>query len=142
MNEQTNGGQMDEENSTPLHAAVDAGHAEVVEVLLNHGACPLASKENQPPSLHLACSQGKLRMVQSMVKHCGKQILTHPDQHKRTPLHSSSNSTPLSFSRLPTRGDTSLSSSSPTWSSRMSYTGGRRSWGPWANAQWGPFFTQ
>ena len=48
-------GFLDEENSTPLHAAVDTGNAEVVEVLLKHQACPLASKENQPPSLHLAC---------------------------------------------------------------------------------------
>ena len=91
-------GFLDEENSTPLHAAVDAGHAEVVEVLLKHRACPLASKENQPPSLHLACSQGKLGMVQSMVKHCGKQILTHPDQHKRTPLHYSTH--PINSARM------------------------------------------
>ena len=91
-------GFLDEENSTPLHAAVDAGHAEVVEVLLQHQACPLASKENQPPSLHLACSQGKLGMVQSMVKHCGKQILTHPDQLKRTPLHYSTH--PINSARV------------------------------------------
>ena len=91
-------GFLDEENSTPLHAAVDAGHAEVVEVLLQHQACPLANKENQPPSLHLACSQGKLGMVQSMVKHCGKQILTHPDQHKRTPLHYSTH--PINSARM------------------------------------------
>ena len=91
-------GFLDEENSTPLHAAVDAGHAEVVEVLLKHQACPLASKDNQPPSLHLACSQGKLGMVQSMVKHCGKQILTHPDQHNRTPLHYSTH--PINSARM------------------------------------------
>lgn len=82
-------GFLDEENSTPLHAAVDGGNAEVVRVLLKHGANPLALVEDMTPPLHLACSQGKLDMVKWMVESCGKDILSHLDQYSRTPLHHS-----------------------------------------------------
>ena len=83
---------LDEENSTPLHAAIDGGHAAVVDVLLKHGASPLDSKYGQPPPVHMACSQGKLDMVQIMVNHCGPAILHKEDEHGRTPLHFSANS--------------------------------------------------
>lgn len=82
-------GFLDEENSTPLHAAVDGGNSEVVRVLLKHGADPLALVEDMTPPLHLACSQGKLDMVKWMVEACGKEILGHLDQYSRTPLHHS-----------------------------------------------------
>ena len=82
-------GFLDEENSTPLHAAVDGGNSEVVRVLLKHGADPLALVEDMTPPLHLACSQGKLDMVKWMVDACGKEILGHLDQYSRTPLHHS-----------------------------------------------------
>ena len=82
-------GFIDEENSTPLHAAVDGGNSEVVHVLLKHGADPLALVEDMTPPLHLACSQGKLEMVKWMVEARGKEILGHVDQYSRTPLHHS-----------------------------------------------------
>lgn len=82
-------GFLDEENSTPLHAAVDGGNSDVVRVLLKHGADPLALVEDMTPPLHLACSQGKLDMVKWMVEACGKEILGHLDQYSRTPLHHS-----------------------------------------------------
>ena len=82
-------GFLDEENSTPLHAAVDGGNSDVVCVLLKHGADPLALVEDMTPPLHLACSQGKLDMVKRMVEACGKEILGHLDQYCRTPLHHS-----------------------------------------------------
>ena len=82
-------GFLDEENSTPLHAAVDGGNSEVVRVLLKHGADPLALVEDMAPPLHLACSQGKLDMVKWMAEACGKDILGHLDQYNRTPLHHS-----------------------------------------------------
>ena len=78
---------IDEENSTPLHSAVDAGNLEVACVLLKHGACPLVKKDNIPPPLHLACSQGRLEMVRAMVQSTGKEILEHLDQNSRSPLH-------------------------------------------------------
>lgn len=80
---------LDEENSTPLHAAVDGGNSEVVCVLLKHGADPLALVDDMAPPLHLACSQGKLDMVKQMVETCGKHILGHLDKYSRTPLHHS-----------------------------------------------------
>lgn len=85
-------GFLDEENNTPLHAAVDAGHASVVDVLLKNGASPLHSKYGHPPPIHMACSQGKLNMVRLMVDLCGPGILHKSDEHQRTPLHFSANS--------------------------------------------------
>ena len=81
---------LDEENSTPLHAAIDGCHAEVVEVLLQHGASPTVAKDEQPPPIHLACTQGKLEMVRAMVKHNGKEVLYCPDQYGQSTLHRSS----------------------------------------------------
>ena len=80
---------LDEENSTPLHAAVDGGHLAVVEVLLKHGAVPTHIKADQPPPIHLACSQGKLDMVKVMVEYGGKGILQTHDHFGQTPLHRS-----------------------------------------------------
>ena len=81
---------LDEENSTPLHAAIDGCHPEVVEVLLRHGASPTVAKDEQPPPIHLACTQGKLEMVCAMVKHNGKEVLHCTDQFGQTTLHRSS----------------------------------------------------
>ena len=75
---------LDEENSTPLHAAVDGGH---YSVLLKHGADTTHIKEDQPPPIHVACSQSKLDMVRVMVEHAGKKILQSHDQFGQTPLH-------------------------------------------------------
>lgn len=59
------------ENSTSLHAAVDAGNFEVACILLKYGACPLVLKGDIPPPLHLACSQGRVDMVKAMIESCG-----------------------------------------------------------------------
>ena len=80
---------LDEENSTPLHTAVDGGHEEVVRVLLTYGASPTESKINQPPPIHLACSQGMLKMVELMVQFGGINVITCRDVFGQTPLHSS-----------------------------------------------------
>ena len=80
-------GFIDEENSTPLHAAVDSCNNETVEVLLKHGASPIISRGSLIPPLHLACSQGRSAMVRMMVKHAGPEIIAHTDQQKKTPLH-------------------------------------------------------
>ena len=81
---------LDEENSTPLHAAVDGGHTDVVQVLLNHGANPTVCRDDQPPPIHLACSQGKLEMIEGMVQQKGKEILQCCDQYGQSLLHRSS----------------------------------------------------
>ena len=80
---------LDEENSTPLHVAVDGGFYSVVEVLLKHGADSTHSKGNQPPPIHVACSQGKLDMVRKMVEVGGRKIVQVHDQFGQTCLHRS-----------------------------------------------------
>ncbi|XP_064404178.1 transient receptor potential cation channel subfamily A member 1-like [Halichondria panicea] len=80
-------GFLDEDNTTPLHAAVDSCNTEVVEVLLKHGASPVDSKGDLIPPLHLACSQGRSDMVKMMVEHTGPQIISSTDQQQKTPLH-------------------------------------------------------
>ncbi len=80
-------GFFDEENSTPLHAAIDSCNFEVAEVLLKHGASPIDSKGTLIPPLHLACSQGRSDMIKMMVEHAGPEIISFADQHQKTPLH-------------------------------------------------------
>lgn len=80
-------GFVDEEDSTPLHAAVDAGNFEVACVLLKYGACPTVLKGDIPPPLHLACAQGRMGMVREITKLHGVQILRSVDQNGRSPLH-------------------------------------------------------
>lgn len=78
---------LDEENSTPLHAAVDGGHLEVVEVLLKYKAQPDVLKGKQLPPFLLASTQGKLKMMQLMVQYSGKDIVHCRDQYGQTALH-------------------------------------------------------
>ena len=80
---------LDEENNTPLHTAVDGGYDEVVRVLLSCGASPTESKMDQLPPIHLACSQGKLKMVELMVQFGGIDVIACRDAIGQTPLHSS-----------------------------------------------------
>ncbi len=78
---------LDEENSTPLHAAVDGGHIQVVEVLLQHKSRPDESKGKQLPPFLLASAQGKLSMMKLMIEHCGKEIVHCRDLYGQTSLH-------------------------------------------------------
>ncbi len=80
-------GFIDEENSTPLHAAIDGGHTKVVEVLLNHGANPVVQKDSQVPPFLLACSQGKLDMIEVMLKSNSMEMITCRDVYGQTCLH-------------------------------------------------------
>ena len=76
----------DSENVTPLYSAVDAGHTEIVKILVKYGAIPTKSYGSRIPALHLACVQGKLEMVQSMVEQFGRDILREGDQYGRLPI--------------------------------------------------------
>ena len=84
-------GFLDEENSTPLHAAIDSGHTKVVEVLQKYGADPLILKDDQVPPFLLACSQGKLDIVQIILKGNKDAISCH-DMYGQSCLHHSANS--------------------------------------------------
>ena len=78
-----------EENSTPMHAAIDGGHTGVLKVLLKHGAYHIFSDRDNGniPPLHRACYQGRLEMVQAMVEHCGTDILHTYTAQGQSPLH-------------------------------------------------------
>ncbi len=78
---------INEENSTPLHVAVDGGNYEVVCVLLKFGARASILKEDISPPLHLACSLGRLDIVKAMVEYRGIGIFKKVDCYQRTPLH-------------------------------------------------------
>ena len=82
---------VDDENATPLHAAVYGGNAEVVGVLLENGANPLAQKNDQLTPMHLACSQGSLEILQLFLDMCTPYVISHAlslqDDHGQTPLH-------------------------------------------------------
>ena len=80
---------LDEENSLPTQYAVENDCIKVLEVLLKYGASSTLSEGTTLPPLHLACYQGKLDMVQAMIKHCGVQILQSQDQQGMTALHCS-----------------------------------------------------
>ena len=78
---------LDEENATPLQFAVESGSIWTVGVLLQHGASPTVINGDHLSPLHLACSQGKLEMVQAMVNHCGPEILHSRHKDGKTALH-------------------------------------------------------
>ena len=78
---------LDEENSTPLHSAVDAGYTEVVEVLMKYGASPIAMKDDQPSPLHQAAFLGSISVLKALGKHCTLDQLEILNSDGRTPLH-------------------------------------------------------
>lgn len=80
-------GFIDEENSTPLHAAIDGGYTKVVEVLLKHGANPTVQKGSQVPPFLVACSQGKLEMIKIMINYNSMEIVPCTDIYGQTCLH-------------------------------------------------------
>ena len=84
---------LDEENSTPLHTAIDAGHVNIVKVLLKHGASAVVKNGDQIPPIHLACYQGHIDIVQAMVEICGSEIVHVPAAGGKTPLHWGARST-------------------------------------------------
>lgn len=78
-------GFIDEENCTPLHAAIDG---EVVEVLLKHGANPVVDKDSQVPPFLMACSQGKFKMIEIMLKsNNSEEVIKCQDVYGQTCLH-------------------------------------------------------
>ncbi len=80
-------GFIDEENSTPLHAAIDSGFIKVVEVLLKHGADPMVQKDSQVPPFLVACSQGKIEMMDIMLKSSNMELIFCVDMYGQTCLH-------------------------------------------------------
>ena len=78
---------LDEENSTPLNSAVDAGYTDVVEVLMKYGASPIAMKDDQPSPLHQAAFLGSISVLKALGNHCTLDQLEITNSNGRTPLH-------------------------------------------------------
>jgi ankyrin repeat protein len=73
---------------TPLLVATQNGHAEVVKVLIAHGADPnLAKTDHGATPLHFASYQGNLEIVQELISHQAELNVTLTNKHGATPLH-------------------------------------------------------
>jgi len=59
----------DNQNSTPLHYAVDEDNVEATQVLLKHGANVYARDDNRQTPLQLAEARGKQEIIQLFSEH-------------------------------------------------------------------------
>ena len=75
----------DENERTPLHSAVGAGHLEVAEFLLQHGADVNAVDYSKSSPLHLAANSGSADVVALLVRNGAN--LEARNMQERTPLH-------------------------------------------------------
>ncbi|OQV20271.1 Transient receptor potential cation channel subfamily A member 1 [Hypsibius exemplaris] len=82
---------VDDEQGTPLHAAVYGGNVEAVEILLENGPSIKAQTKDLTTPLHLACSLGVVDIVRIL---CEKErqdvveeVLAMKDDQGMTPLH-------------------------------------------------------
>uniref|UniRef100_A0A8D2L4N5 Ankyrin repeat domain 27 n=1 Tax=Varanus komodoensis TaxID=61221 RepID=A0A8D2L4N5_VARKO len=73
-----------QEGRTPLHVAVLHGHADLVSLLLKHGASIGAKDANHAVPLHLACQNGHFQVVKCLLECSAKQ--NTKDIHGNTPL--------------------------------------------------------
>ena len=71
--------------ATPLHAATDAGHVDMVRLLLDRGANVGAKLRNGQTALHAAASKGRADLIALLLDR-GAQV-NAPDRTRATPLH-------------------------------------------------------
>jgi len=76
-----------EDSYTLLHIAAEAGHANVVKLLLRHGASRSALDEDGQTPLHLATASGHLEAVKALTynKNCPELLVL--DKYQMTPFH-------------------------------------------------------
>ena len=80
--------QFDNENSSPLHASVTKGDVKTVRVLLMHGANPKLVSGSQISPFLLACSQGRLEVVQVILDNSQfKRLVLSRDHNGESCLH-------------------------------------------------------
>ncbi|NWH78613.1 ANR27 protein, partial [Piaya cayana] len=73
-----------QDGQTPLHMAALHGHAELVSLLLRHGASVSARNAKQAIPLHLACQKGHFQVVKCLMDYSTKQ--NKKDIYGNTPL--------------------------------------------------------
>ena len=74
-----------DDNSTPLHRAAGNGRAEVVRILLEHGADPIAQNKRGWAPLHRASDRGHVEVVSLLIGY-GAGVSAR-DKQGWTPLH-------------------------------------------------------
>jgi 26S proteasome non-ATPase regulatory subunit 10 len=70
---------------TPLHHAASAGHVDILQLLLNHGASVNAVNNDGRTPLHYAASWGHVDILQLLLSH-GASV-NAVDKEGGTPLH-------------------------------------------------------
>lgn len=77
--------QCDNEGAAPIHIAAQVGFADIIPVLVAHGADPSAKNESLASPLHKAASSGEVASIKILCK-LGADI-NACDDHNNTPLH-------------------------------------------------------
>ncbi|XP_023224750.1 ankyrin-1-like [Centruroides sculpturatus] len=72
--------------NNPLHVAAEHGYADVLKILLEHGADIHSKNEDEETALHLAAQSGHRNVVKLLLE-TNKSIVNAEDEEKNTPLH-------------------------------------------------------
>ncbi|XP_035662257.1 ankyrin repeat and SOCS box protein 18-like isoform X2 [Branchiostoma floridae] len=72
---------------SPLHAAVDGGHVDAVQLLINHGAdVDLETEDTGKTALHMCCGKDYLKIAKLLLRR-GTNINAKTYDVEETPLH-------------------------------------------------------
>ena len=89
----------DSRQDTPLHLASEAGHTEVVRILLENGGSVNAQDQmNGETPLHLACEAGFSDIVQLLLDHGADTTIENV--YKKQALHYAKASTQVATARI------------------------------------------
>jgi ankyrin repeat protein len=71
---------------TPLHYASEAGHAPVVQLLMEYGADPFETDNCGRNALHYAIYSGQTEIIETLIQ-ISIEVIHEKDHAGRTPLH-------------------------------------------------------
>lgn len=79
-------GSQDPFGRIPLHWAVERNHADIVDILLRHGASLSILDRDNANAIHLAARGGSISILESLLERCQVQDLIQKDNRDQTPL--------------------------------------------------------